>query len=533
MANFKITLEIDEQGTFITLVDPPRNAVLVKEVVDKEIEKNAIRNVNQQAVIRLATGSGSLRCEKISDATVDSIFNEDIHLDASSDAMNAYVVFRPPVNGGRLLDENEIRSFLDNKGVVFGIDNSMLHSVIKERAHGERYLIASGIPPVKGSDGRIEFMFDKSLEKRLKPVILENGNVDYYNVQNYELTDEGQPLIRIFPAEKGINGLDIYGKEVKCQEGKKPPKIVLGKNVALSNDGMTIVSEVPGQILFNRNRLSVSMVLEIFGNVGPETGNIDFKGTVKVNGNLQSDYIIKAEGNVEIYGVCEGDAIIAEGSVLIAGGVPGMKKSYISAGEHVSAKFISNAEVDAQNNVYSDSIRNCIVRCNGDIELSGKNGAVSGGKVFAKHSISAQIIGSQMAMSTEVYVGVDYEVYDIYTKYRKEYNSLKKKNDVTLKDIAYLEKLSDSEGLSEERRKNLMRLKYSAASCSKQLAKMKPLIAELVRRLKFAQTSGFVHAETTYSGVRLQIGNAVMLLKDDILKAEFVNKNGTVVVNPF
>jgi len=364
-------------------------------------------------------------------------------------------------------------------------------------------------------------------------VVLENGNVDYYNVKNYETADEGQALIRVFPAEKGINGIDVHGKEIKCQEGKKPPKISLGRNVALSKDKMTIVAEVTGQIIFLNNRLAVSKVLEINGNVGPETGNIDFKGTVKVRGNLQSDYTIKAEGSVQIFGICEGDVTALEGSVLISGGVPGMKKSFISAGEHVSAKFISSAEVITQGNIYSDSIRNCLIRCNGLIELSGKNGAVSGGKVFAKNSITANIIGSQMAMATEVYVGVDYEVYDIYTKYRKEYNSMKKKNDIAIKDMIYLEKLSETEVFSEERRKSLMRLKYSVASYSKQLAKMKPLIAELVRRLKNSQTNGYVISETIYSGVRLQIGNAVMLLKDDIIKAKFVNENGTVAVNPF
>jgi len=533
MAEFKITLEIDAQGTFVTLVDPPRKAILVKELIDREIEKHGIRDVNQQAVARLATGSGSLRCEKISDGTINSVYDEEISLDITSDAMNAYVVFMPPANGGRLLDENGVRSFLDRRGIVFGIDNVVLNSVLNKREHGERYLIATGIPPVKGTDGSVEFMFDKSTEKRLKPVVLENGNVDYYNVKNYEIADEGQSLIRIYPAEKGINGIDVHGKEAKCQDGKNPPKIVLGRNVAFAKDNMTVIAEVAGQIIFSGNRLSVSKVLEILGHVGPETGNIDFKGTVKVKGNLKSDYSIKAEGNVEIYGVCEGESVTAGGSVLISGGVPGMKKTYISADENISAKFIANAEVTTQGNVYSDSIRNCIIKCNGDVSLSGKNGAVSGGKIFARHSVSASTIGSQMAMATEIYVGVDYEIYDIYTKYRKEYNNIKKKNDVVLKDMAYLEKMAETEGLTEERRKNLMRLKYNAASYSKQIAKMKPLIAELVRRLKFAQTNGFVISETIYSGVRLQIGSAVMLLKDDIIKAKFINENGTVIVNPF
>jgi len=532
MSDFKITLEIDEQGTFITLVDPPRKAALVKDIIDKEIEKYGVRNVNQQAVVRLATGSGSLRCEKISDDTKSSVYDEAILLDAAHDAMNAYVVFMPPVNGGRVVDENEIRSFLDNKGVVFGIDNKVLNAVMKERAYGERYLIAVGIHPVKGSDGYLEFQFDKSSDKRLKPVILENGNVDYYNVKNYELAEEGQVLVRICPAEKGVNGIDIYGKEIPCQDGKSPPKIALGKNVTLLYDG-TIVSEVAGQIIFANQRVAVSKVLEIAGNVGPETGNIEFNGTVKVRGNLQSDYSIKAEGNVEILGICEGDVAAADGSVLILGGIPGMKKTYISAGEHVSAKFISNSEVSAQSNVYADSIRNSLIKCNGIVELSGKNGVASGGKIYAKHSVSASTIGSQMATATEVYVGVDYELYDIYTKYRKEYNNLKKKNETAIKDILYLEKLSDTEGLNEERRKNLMRLKYSTASYNKQLTKMKPLIAELVTRLKSGQTNGFVLSETIYSGVRLQIGNAVMLLKDDIVKAKFVNEKGSVVINPF
>ncbi|MDL2248749.1 FapA family protein [Tyzzerella sp. OttesenSCG-928-J15] len=531
MPEFKISITVDEEGTFATLHNPPRRAMQIKTLLDLEIDKNGIRNVNQAAVARLATGTGSLRREKISDDNVNTAFDEEVRLEVTPDALSAYIVFKSPVNGGRQLTENEIRSFLDNKGVVYGINNALLNSVFKNRDYGQKYLLASGVPPIKGEDGYLQFFFDET-GKNLKPLILENGNVDYHNIKSFEAAEKGQVLVKIFYGEKGTNGIDVYGKTINCHNGKTPQKIILGGNVVLSDDKTEIIAESDGQIIYQNRRLKVSPVIEINGSVGPSTGNIEFKGTVKVYGDLMNDYSITAEGNVELAGTADGNFIDADGSVLIAGGIPGMNRFRLNAGGTVSAKYISNSEVSAGADLYTDSILHSVIKTNGRIELNGKKSMVSGGKIFARKSVIAKSIGSNMATATEVYAGLDYEVYDKYLASMAEYKELLAKREEVIKSIAYLVKVSQSEGLSEEKRKNLKILKYNEINLKKHLLKLKEQISSILKVLESDMEGAYVKADIIYPGVRIQIGNAVMLVKDEIYNSRFMNKGNNIIVRP-
>lgn len=56
------------------------------------------------------------------------------------------------------------------------------------------------------------------------------------------------------------------------------------------------------------------------------TGNIDFEGSVQVNGNVSSNFVIRAGGNVIISGVVEGAYIEAGGNIIIARGMNGMAR---------------------------------------------------------------------------------------------------------------------------------------------------------------------------------------------------------------
>ena len=53
-------------------------------------------------------------------------------------------------------------------------------------------------------------------------------------------------------------------------------------------------------------------VLEISGDVGPATGNINFVGSM-VKGNVKSGFVITADGDVEVYGIVEAAKVEAGG----------------------------------------------------------------------------------------------------------------------------------------------------------------------------------------------------------------------------
>ena len=95
---------------------------------------------------------------------------------------------------------------------------------------------------------------------------------------------------------------------------------------------------VDGHVSLVEGKVFVSDVYEV-ENVDLSTGNIDFEGSVQVKGNVSSNFVIRAGGNVIISGVVEGAYIEAGGNIIIARGMNGMTKGILKAGGNIVAKF--------------------------------------------------------------------------------------------------------------------------------------------------------------------------------------------------
>jgi hypothetical protein len=92
-----------------------------------------------------------------------------------------------------------------------------------------------------------------------------------------------------------------------------------------------LISDIDGQVQINNGRVDVVSVLNIAGDVGYGTGNIDFTGSVFVEGTVLHGFSVKASENIEIKGALEGANIEAGGDVNLLGGVKGVGKSIIKA----------------------------------------------------------------------------------------------------------------------------------------------------------------------------------------------------------
>ena len=73
----------------------------------------------------------------------------------------------------------------------------------------EKILIAEGTPAKPGKNGWFEFFVRLDLPRI--PAPLPDGGVDYVNIEAFEMVDEGEKLAVYHPAEKGIDGENIFG----------------------------------------------------------------------------------------------------------------------------------------------------------------------------------------------------------------------------------------------------------------------------------------------------------------------------------
>ena len=266
-----------------------------------------------------------------------------------------------------------------------------------------------GTAPVQGHDGKINYRFNT--DKKARPKLNEDGTVDFHKLNNISHVRKGDVLAVITPADKGTPGCNVFGVELR------PDKVVKvnfnkGNNLAVSEDGLQLISMVDGYATLEGDKIFVSDVYDVPADVDNSTGDIEFNGSVVVHGNVRTGFCIKCGGNIEVYGVVEGADLDAGGDIILHRGVQGMSRCQIHAVGNLVSKFIESATVSVDGYINADSILNSQISAHGDIVVSGKGGSIIGGNVRSTTLIEASNIGTPMGVATSVEVGVDPTVQD-------------------------------------------------------------------------------------------------------------------------
>lgn len=525
----EVNVEAGPEGVYLIIKGRKSQNDDLKAALLKEIHRYKLKNIDINALnaaLRVYDGYAKIL---ISEDKSPFANDEEVVLEVSKDCMEAYIKFLPPRFEGRKLGEKDIIRFLDDKGIVFGVEKKILKEMTEARNYQKKYVIAKGVPAIKGDDGYIRYFFDTN-RKQLKPIKLEDGKVDYRNLDNIETAEEGQLLAKVIEPTDGKDGRDVYGRTIKGIKGKASPKLMAGMGVGLSKDKKELKAQINGQIIYKNDRVSISKILEIREDVGPNIGNINFSGSIVVYGNIQGQYEVIAGGNIEIFGMVEGNKVIAGGNISVSGGIQGRKNTIITATGNLTAKFIINATVYAGGDIYADSIMRCKTKCRGSIELYGSKGVLAGGETYIKDKLTASIIGTPLSAATEVCVGLDPVIYTKYLNMMKSLETLEEKYKAYLRDISVYEKVPFME-LSKEKKSAYYGLKYSCRHIKKNILGTKVQIAEILDVLHVRKESGMIEVrKKVYPQVKMQIGNAVIFTKEEIQPSRIINKNGVLEI---
>ncbi len=456
--------------------------------------------------------------------------NESIDLDIAADKMTASIIFNEPINNGKLLTKTDVVRILNGYGIRYGINEDYIETLITSKEYGRWYEIAKGDLPTTGVDGYIEYFFTTD-KKSLQPKELEDGSVDYRNLNLFETAVENQTLAIAHPPVLGKDGMTIFAKTIPCEKTKKTPALPRGKNTKVLEDGLTLVSEISGRIFYMDGRVSVLPILEIMGDVDNSTGNVEFLGTIVVKGAVLSGFSVTAGADVEIEGSVEGATIKAKGNILLMKGVQGGGKAVIDAGGDINANFIESSNISANGNITANSIMHSNVRCGGVLNLVGKRGLLVGGKTVVGTKIEAKTIGSNMATVTELEVGVDpiqLEEYKEAVSNIEKYSENFKQNE---KVINMLQKVDISK-LTDDKKKMLMDAIRSKIILKSKINESQQKVEAIMPKLK--QKNGKVSASNVvYSGVKVTINDAVMYVRDDIQHCSLTNNKGKVHIGAY
>ena len=424
----------------------------------------------------------------------------NVFVDVSKDKLEVTVRFDIKENQA-IPTAEMIKEALAIKNIVFGIDEE----AVKEAAKTGRITkVAFGIPPEHGLDAQIIKKFDMSITGR--PVADEYDRVDYKNLNIFLLAKKGQVLAERIPHTQGKPGTNVHGATIRQKPGKPKP-VPAGKNTIIKDENF-VVSEIDGQIVDSGNKISVDPHLEVKGDVGLATGNIDFVGGVTVNGSVQLGFQLKATGDIEIKGMISGGDVSGR-NIIVKGGVQGMSRGTVRAENDFQATFAENADIEAGGNVIiTDVAMHSTIRAGHTLIVEGKKGLINGGNLAAGEEIRATTVGNVSNVVTRLTVGVNPMLQKQYQTVLKEYNEAKKRLDQVTKMINTLGKLDISQLPPDkaERFNALIRSQFPLAGT---VERNERLLKELDVELQKMKRGKIRVKDTMYPGARLSI-NSIM-----------------------
>ena len=371
-------------------------------------------------------GEAETKMEKVSesDAEADSTETPDKEADELENRIREY--FSVDISADKLTARLMLKS-REREGVVFadlldlieaeGVRQGLIEEdalkkyFADESEEAEPLVIARGYPAGEGKDPEIVYHFETDYLQAGK--MLEDGTIDWKDRGEIPQVEEGELLAEIIPGVYGAVGMDVLGNEIPA-DPIAAVNLVAGKGVKKSSDGNSFHASAKGTPnLSDNHTLTVSPILQIEGDVGIETGHIEFDGHIEVEGTVQSGYQVRgaslrAQGmhNAEIY---------ISGDVVVTGGI---FESVIKCQGSLKAVHIHKSDIDAGGDL---TIEKEII--DSTVELQGicqaDYGTIISSKIAARNGILAQNIGTAMSKPSHLDVGVDH-------KLRRELSGLKK-----------------------------------------------------------------------------------------------------------
>ncbi len=323
------------------------------------------------------------------------------------DGLRALARFYPPTTGGDMLTEDEIIGDLRMAGVKHGVRKKAIDHFLANHEYCRDYLLAIATKPRHGHDAKVTYHFD--INMTAKPKMNEDGSVDFHQLGNIKPVEAGQKLATLKPADFGDAGVTVTGKPIRPKKVKNR-HLRFGRNIRISEDKCKIYSMVAGHVSLVEDMVMVSDIYQVPANVDASTGDIEYKGTVQITGNVNTGYKVVADGDIVVNGVVEGADLKAGGNIVLKRGMQGGEKGTLEAEGNITAKFIESAKIKCNGSLKADAVMNSEVECREDIEVRGKKGLINGGSIRTYGTISATTIGSEMGGNTKIEVIGDKEL---------------------------------------------------------------------------------------------------------------------------
>ncbi len=532
-------LDFSENGVFLQVFPRDNDEVLFElNDITNNLEERGIKEYPIDIIAKaMRESTGELikiveekkaieSSDNLAEKDVPAIKKEPkITISVSRDRMEAVLKIEREANDQEPTIEM-IQAKLAEKNIVYGIDESAIKEAIG--IDSCELLIAKGQRPVNGENAQI--IKPKNMENKGKPVELEDGKVDFKNLNLFAIVHEGDLLAERIPHTMGTPGTDVHGQTVAAKPGKTA-MLPVGKNTKIV-DEHKLISLIDGQLTLNGNKFSVLPTIEIKGDVDLSTGNIDFIGSVIVRGSVQTGFSIKATGDVEIYGTISGGTVEGK-NIIIKAGIQGMQRGYIKAAEDIKSSFAENANLIAGRDIFiTEAILHSNVSAGKRVVVQGRRGIIAGGVTVAGEEILVKCAGNQMDTATRLEVGINPMLKEEYKKVKQDLSKSENALDQAQKSLNLLKAINPAV-LSPAKKELLLKLTKSQFPLAGEVKKLKDRLIEIEDSFEELKVGKVKVSEKVYPGVKIIVGSVIRNINTLMQHCRFYEEDNEIKIGPF
>ncbi|MCJ8320061.1 MAG: FapA family protein [Colwellia sp.] len=346
--------------------------------------------------------------------------NATISITIDSDEMGATAEISTAL-GGKHLSAKAILNSAQDSGVKKGFSKEDLiklaHLASKEPAGSTVSLqIAMGKEAINGKNAKIKHLVQSAQERILRPKEREDGSVDMRDLGDIVCVKVGDSLAKKIPLTQGKQGYTVTASPLAPEPGEDI-SFNAGEGTSFSpRDDHLLISKLVGLPKIIDNGMEVDEVYKI-KNVDVSTGNINFEGSVIIDGDICEGMKVVASGDINVAGFVESAILQAGGDITITGGIIGRKQDVenakvtdlqmsvnISAKGKLYAKYCQYAEISCGSDVrIENQLMHSILNIGGRLWLGSEekaNGKLIGGYIKVGTSVHAGIVGATAGSNT-------------------------------------------------------------------------------------------------------------------------------------
>ncbi|MBD3422097.1 MAG: DUF342 domain-containing protein [Chitinivibrionales bacterium] len=425
-------------GTTVTNEPIPTDEILrINHEFDESVELSADR---QQLI---AQKSGVPFCDNVRYGVIELNFNGSVDIEVDARKLKAEAVVHKPGPRGAPPARKEIEKKIAEHDIVHGLNRDVLAHLFDLLSHGnypdEPLTVAQATEPQNGERGTVEFHFNTSTT--LKPKTNPDGSVDFKNVDIINSVKSGDELAHLIPPTKGKPGKDLCGAELPCKDGVDVPLPAGPNTEAHPEKPEVLIAGADGIVKYNGSVVEVSEGYVVNGDVDFSTGNVNYKKSVSIKGDVKSGFEVECGGDLEVGGTIEDAKIIVGGNLLCKHGFIGQGSGSIDAQGDVNITFAKNQLIRSKKAVViAREALNCTIYSRDFIEIHGNPLSVAGGLLVARNHIEVHAVGNVTNIKTTLEIGLDFALVDELHKTEDQMKEIKENSRKLLEPIHKFER---------------------------------------------------------------------------------------------